>query len=69
MIPSFTKLKVSGTGKVTIRFSEKLLIPGKPEEIDSEVLDLKIIQGTNVDPKYLGFSWNLTEFAIDNLKL
>lgn len=45
------------------------MIPGKPEEIDSEVLDLKIIQGTNVDPKYLGFSWNLTEFAIDNLKL
>lgn len=43
MIPYFSKLKVSGTGKVTIRFSEKLLIPGKPEEINQDVLDLQLV--------------------------
>lgn len=45
------------------------MIPGKPEEINQDVLDLQLIQKTTVDEKFLGFSWNLTAFEVDHLKL
>jgi hypothetical protein len=43
VIPYFEKLKVTSGGKVTIRFSEPFLVPGKPEEINQDVLEVKLL--------------------------
>ena len=62
-------MTVSNTGEVVIKFSDEFLVPDNVTEIDSTVLDVKLIQWTSVEPSLLGFKWSTTEFTSDSVKL
>ena len=51
-IPYFEKIEVNKVGKVKITFSERFLIPGKPEEINEDVLSVQFLPETKVPEEY-----------------
>jgi len=53
---------ISNLGLVTLQFSEDMLVPSNFTEIDSSVLEIKLLPGIENDEIHLGFTWEVVDF-------
>ena len=67
-VPEINYMKVSTLGKLTIYFTEKLLVK-EPDQITSDVLELTLLSESDIPEEYHSFSWRAIEFSEDRLVL
>jgi len=62
-------MTVSNAGVLIITFSEVFIIPSQFSMINSSALNVEIIPSGAVEKKYLGFTWNVTDFTSKSMTI